>query len=335
LKFQYFLLLSILLSFTFCQNVENRKQKFKKGDFPIKGVSFVGMNYKNERAYLQKLDSLNITWISQMPYAFQRENDTKIHFEFDKKWWGESDSGIIITTSYAKEFGIKTMLKPQIWMGGTYTGKFYADSEEEWLNWEENYERFILYYAKLAEQNKHEAFCIGTELHQTVLYRPKFWVSLISKIRKIYSGKLTYAANWDEYNQIPFWKKLDFIGVNAYFPLSSEKTPKTKDLIKSWGKYILPMNNLCDSLGKKIVFTEIGYKSVNTCAKEPWNPASQIINYQAQFNAYQAFLHVFSDQKSWFEGYFLWKWYPNKLKTDGEPTSDYTPQGKITEQLLN
>jgi hypothetical protein len=29
-------------------------------------------------------------------------------------------------------------------------------------------------------------------------------MQLIQKIRKIYSGKLTYAANWDSFETIPF-----------------------------------------------------------------------------------------------------------------------------------
>jgi hypothetical protein len=35
--------------------------------------------------------------------------------------------------------------------------------------------------------------------------RPKYWQELILEIRKVYKGKLTYAANWDEFKRVPFW----------------------------------------------------------------------------------------------------------------------------------
>jgi len=45
------------------------------------------------------------------------------------------------------------------------------------------------------------------------------WKKLIQNIRKIYSGQLTYAANFDNYQNIAFWEDLDVMGINAYFKL--------------------------------------------------------------------------------------------------------------------
>jgi hypothetical protein len=47
------------------------------------------------------------------------------------------------------------------------------------------------------------------------------WRALISNIRKVYSGKLIYAANFhEEYEHVKFWDALDYIGVQAYFSLA-------------------------------------------------------------------------------------------------------------------
>jgi biotin synthase-like enzyme len=56
--------------------------------------------------------------------------------------------------------------------------------------------RSILDFAQLAQNENIELFCFGT-LGNAVAKRPEYWSQLIKKIKKIYSGKLTYAANWD------------------------------------------------------------------------------------------------------------------------------------------
>ena len=93
--------------------------------------------------------------------------------------WGERDAGLEITTRLARQLGIKTLLKPHIWMRPSSTGKWRSDiemgSEEDWQSWFKDYRKFILHYAKFAQKNGIEALCIGTELHQTVVKREKEW----------------------------------------------------------------------------------------------------------------------------------------------------------------
>lgn len=47
----------------------------------------------------------------------------------------------------------------------------------------------------------------------------RFWRELIDQVRAAYSGPLTYGGNFDQYEQVGFWDRLDYVGVNAYFPL--------------------------------------------------------------------------------------------------------------------
>lgn len=49
-------------------------------------------------------------------------------------------------------------------------------------------------------------------------------------IRKEYPEKLNYTTNWDKYQNVPFWKDVDYIGIDAYFPLSENKTPSVMKL---------------------------------------------------------------------------------------------------------
>ena len=127
------------------------------------------------------------------------------------------------------------MVKPQIWIWkGQFTGHISMDSEEQWRIFEDSYASFILTYAKTAEEIKADIFCIGTELENFVNKRPAYWKDLIQRIKKIFKGKLTYAANWDEFKRVSFWGEIDFIGVDAYFPLSDEKSPTVQELEIGW-----------------------------------------------------------------------------------------------------
>ena len=146
-----------------------------------RGVCWVaGPSQLNAKA-LKTLSVHNVNWISQTPFGWQRGFDNpeigtihKTKSENSRAWWGERDEGIQSTTRMAREAGIKTILKPHIWLNdenGKWRGEIKMKSEADWKKWFEEYSNFILHYAKLAEKEKIEMFCIGTELHQTCIDR--------------------------------------------------------------------------------------------------------------------------------------------------------------------
>jgi hypothetical protein len=73
-------------------------------------------------------------------------------------------------------------------------------------------------------------------IRNAVAKRPEYWSQLIKKIKKIYF-KLTYAANWDDFDKVPFWNELDYIGIDAYFPLSNATTPSVLELNDAWQQH--------------------------------------------------------------------------------------------------
>jgi len=58
------------------------------------------------------------------------------------------------------------------------------------------------------------------------------------------------------------------------------------------------------------------------------------INERAQANALNSLYEIFSQQEFWAGG-FLWKWFPNMQGHEGYPDKDYTPQGKIAEDVIS
>ena len=193
----------------------------------INGVSFVASREAVAQEHVQELLNIHANHAAIMPFGFIRNVDEpEIVFDSDRQWHGETRKGAKQYIEMLHKNGVKVMVKPQIWIWrGVFTGSFELKTEEDWAIFENSYERFILNYAEMAAETNTDIFCIGTELEKFVTHRPDFWNALIPKVRKIYKGKLTYAANWDEYKRTPFWSQLDFIGIDAYFPLCEHETP--------------------------------------------------------------------------------------------------------------
>ena len=261
----------------------------------------------------------------------------KITHNTDRQWFGETKKGL---EQYAKEFqkkNIKIMVKPQIWVWkGEFTGHILMNSEENWNILEDSYEEFILTYATSAETLKADILCIGTELEKFVENRPEYWQKLIKKIRKVYSGKLTYASNWDEFIRVPFWQQLDFIGVDAYFPLSNKKTPSIQDFENGWKPHKEEITRIQKKYNKPVMFTEYGYRSIDFTGKQPWdsNRVEGNLNLQAQADALQAIHNQFW-KENWFAGGFIWKWFHSHNEVGGKNNNRFTPQNKPAEKLLS
>ncbi|RMG86668.1 MAG: hypothetical protein D6714_03820 [Bacteroidetes bacterium] len=105
------------------------------------------------------------------------------------------------------------------------------------------------------------------------------WISLIKDLRKIYDGKLTYAANFDNYQDVGFWEYLDFVGINAYFqlrPPTFGELPDTALLSvfrQSWRAIFDQIDQVkaADSIpDKPVMFTELGYVRAEDSTVAPW-----------------------------------------------------------------
>ena len=303
----------------------------------IDGVSFVSSHESITDLHIKPIRAINANWTALSPFAFMAALDSpEVRFNMERQWKGERVDGIMDMCNTFKKNGIKIMLKPQIWIRrGEFTGQIMMKSEADWQTFEKSYTEFILTYAKVAEEQQIEVFSIGTELASFVKARPAYWAELIKKVRAVYKGKLTYAENWDTYDNFPHWKQLDFIGIDAYFPLSEEKTPTVASLTEAWKPYKEKIHQLSQATGKKVLFTEYGYRSVDFTAKEPWNSSTAMtnINFEGQINALEAINSTFW-KEPWFEGGFLWKWFHKHSESGGKTDSQYTVQNKPAEALI-
>ena len=306
-------------------------------DEKVNGISFVGSRDKVDQGHIDPVVNVNANYAAIMPFGFIRSLSTpNVVFNTERQWYGETRAGAKQYAEMLQKNGVKIMVKPQIWVWrGEFTGDIAMETEENWQELEKTYADFILTYAKLAQEINAEIYCIGTELEEFVKHRPQFWNELILKVKAFYSGKLTYAANWDEYTRTPFWDQLDFIGVDAYFPLSEEKNPSRAQMKSGWQKWKTNLKALSEEKKKSVLFTEFGYRSMDYTAKKPWlvDRNQMDVNLQAQADATQATFEEFW-KEDWFAGGFVWKWFIHHKDSGGADDNRFTPQNKPSENVI-
>lgn len=104
----------------------------------LKGVNWVGAD--SLASYnLEPLIRAHVTWIAQTPFGWQPGAATpeiRLHTSTgSRSYWGESDRGLAQTARQARQRGIRTMLKPHLWLrgpGGTWPGDIRMSSEADW-----------------------------------------------------------------------------------------------------------------------------------------------------------------------------------------------------------
>ena len=292
---------------------------------------------------LNRLADLGATHLTLVPFGFQRTASTpRIRLNTDAGWYSESDTGIRTLAEKAADRGIGLILKPHLWLGtydssGQSRNAIGFDTEAEWTQWEAAYTRFLMHYAHLARDTGADVLVVGTELARAARERPGFWRALIEKVRSVYGGELTYAANWyDEYETVPFWDALDYVGVQAYFPISEDTMPSTKDLVRGWDTHVDALGEVAVRAGRPVLFTEVGYRSVRTAAAKPWvwpnrtTDTASDADPALQARLYEALFTRFSDVP-WFAGAVLWKWHPTR---NANRPLGFTPQGKPAETII-
>ena len=301
----------------------------------IHGISFVASRDVPHSDTIKSVEVTHANWLCMMPFGFARPNDPKVHFNSTRQWYGETVEGIAKGTRKARELGYSVAIKPQLWLlGGQFTGDWAFSNEADWKVAEDSYRDYILAFAEVAQREGAEMLIIGTELDSFATARPEFWFGLIKDARALYSGQLTYAANRDAYAGIPYWEELDYIGIDAYFPVSNIETPTAEEVRVSREEQYRPLHRFSRVHNLKILFTEYGYRSVVGGLVKPWDSHSgEDYDIATQCNGYIGLYNAVWQQDS-FAGGFLWKWFDRPESVGGHGHTGYTPQNKPSLEVI-
>ena len=277
------------------------------------------------------LSRLGVGHIALIPTWYQDgAASEKIYADPKKTSSGKSLTHAI---NMAHALGLKVMLKPHVDISDEEARSNIIPSGK----WFTSYGRFIAHYARFAAKHNVELLCVGTELSNTTILRWKEqWFDIIGRIKKVYKGPLTYAANWDEYETVSFWDGVDYIGMDAYFPLTNKNNPPKEDLVAAWEKRadILETWLKTNNLKKGVIFTEVGYDTVEGSNKQPWRILPTLAKYvesqEEQKDCLDSMLTVLS-KRAWFKGLYWWNYFP---RPDLGPLG-YTLRGKLGEKILS
>jgi hypothetical protein len=151
---------------------------------------------------VQDIKTLGANWIATHPYGSISSDGSVGRRRFDD----DPATPIHWTRPIqeAHKAGLRICIKPHLAYWGTefsWRGDITFDTDEKWARFWSEYSVWILSLAEACSEA--DAFVIGTELDKT-LHHEAQWRALIAKVRKVYHGPITYAANWTDYKRVPF-----------------------------------------------------------------------------------------------------------------------------------
>ena len=135
--------------------------------------------------------------------------------------------------------GLKVGIKPNVILSsGNYSA---ITGSYAWFNGSAGYCNYINHYATIAAQKNVDMLALGTELCGAS-YQTAEWNNLINGVKKIYTGPLTYAGtHWEPATgrgvtseSTSWWNRLDDLGINAYYPLTTTFSPTLGQLNTAW-----------------------------------------------------------------------------------------------------
>ncbi|MBM6579511.1 hypothetical protein ILT44_04895 [Microvirga sp. BT689] len=294
-----------------------------------------------------------------------RDNGDPGGYNTDNAPRTESDGSIEAAINYAKSRGLEIIFKLHVnvqngdWNAliGPPEGSTPAQAKQWADNWFASYKEAVVHYARLAQKNGVTAFAIGNECESMTgdNYR-EYWVDIIDAVREVYDGQLTYAATWTEALHVSFWDKLDYIGANPYISFTDSPNPTLQQLIDGWTRpskfghvsqpiverfgenisAIDALQRIAEQYGKKLIFTETGFRSLDGSNYDPWTWRSGTVDVVEQANMFQAFYKIITDEanEGWVGGYWLWNYDAGQMVADPSPDDGYYTHGKLADQLV-
>ena len=255
---------------------------------------------------MAELKAMGVNWIAIHPYA-GIDADGNVGGRYRSTTW------LTRPIEEAHRLGLKIMIKPHIAYWGSpfaWRGEISFQTDEQWERFFQTYETWITSVAELSKDA--DAFAVGTELDKTIGKEAQ-WRRVIKAVREKTSAPLTYSANWDRFEQVPFWDALDVVGIQSYFPLVGHDLPPSEaELTNAWKRLVTRLEVFSEAEKRPILLAELGYNRSAHAAVRPWDyrtggEQAEIVQQRCMNAALGAL-----DSSDAIVGAFLWKWFPGR-----------------------
>jgi hypothetical protein len=224
---------------------------------------------------------------------------------------------------------MRVVLKPQFLVPGSWAGEI---APADWDRWFDNYGVHLEQLARLADEEKVEMLVIGTELERAA--RQPQWLVLIERLRRVYSGRLSYVSQGVEGLQsFAFWDRLDLAGVSLFPALGSDRE-EVEQRIRDTSH---ELRQLARALPVPLWVAEVGIASRNQATLRPWawqhlTAEEQGVDLQIQAWVLEQWLQALAGE--WLDGVLIWAWSSDPA-AGGAQDNDFTPQNKPAQRVLD
>ena len=272
----------------------------------IKGITFApfahkGAFFKDEarQSLINLKERTNANFIILVPNGIQdTPQSEKIDYKSDATM---SDEELEMMIDFAHSLGLRVALKPTAnCRNGTWRAhiNFFDEDvpcEPKWKNWFASYTEFQLHFAEIAQKKGCEMFIAGCEMVQSER-RETQWRSVISAIRNVYSGLVSYNTDKYQEHNVKWWDAVDVISSSGYYPISD------------WENQLDRIERVVKKFDKPFFFAECGCMSTEGSNLVPndWSVRG-LIDLQGQADWYTV-MFAACEKRDWVNGFCIWDW---------------------------
>ena len=306
-----------------------------------RGVAFDDFRSDVTEDEFRALAALGTTHAAFTVWGFMRDpaEPTVVRSRRQSRGRTSRDDRLLELTALARSAGLEVLFVPTIGVSrGINRSDISMGTETDWRTWFRQYGEFVGQTADLAAEAGAAGMTIGMELRRTVGHHQE-WHAVSEAVRQRFPGWITYAANWDDYESVQWWRAVDYVGVQAYFELGVPTEGTTGEsrqrlLRDRWRPIRDRIEAVSRASGRPVLFTEIGYPSRDRGTQRPWSWREEgLVDSALQADAYTAAFQAFWSQP-WFAGMYWWKWYASDRLNRRDWSRDYTPQNKPAQKVL-
>lgn len=307
---------------------------------PIESSQQAGRGYgtASSAALLDELVALGVNTISLTPFGrVWSLGSHSIQMDFEAPY-EENREAIGRMVEQAHRRGLRVVLIPHLWVEtGGWRGEMAPAGRKGWATYQDAYRRFVLSWARDAGRFGVDAFSIGVECTSFSGRFPRFWTRLIREVREQFPGPLTYSANWDEVDNVLFWRELDWIGVNAFYPLAKAGQTDYADYVAGAEAAIAKLERTAQIHNRPAVLMEIGYTTRPGAAVDPWSwpdhMSEVVVDEWEQARALAALMGA-AARSPRIGGMLLWRYYAHLDDVSQEAPWGFSPHGKLAARVL-
>ncbi len=275
----------------------------------------------------------------------------------------QHDHEVLSIARRARSLGMRVMLTPALLdasTGGLASASMTL-GESHWERFFERLEALAIHHALLAELCDADILCLGNGLVQAtdsladdlaqgwvppdyLLRNTARWRALIARVRRAWTGALTYAA-WDlaEAQQMEFWDDLDLIAVDLYRSVRSaadgDSGPDDVTCAERYRVQLRELRGFATARRRPWLVAEFGLPPTSLATRDP---AVGLGSYDIQEparlqRAFAAALATLRREPQGPAGVFLWCWTVDPEQGHGVDRSftlQNRPAGEVLPELF-